>query len=236
MTSLTVVSGYWIITNKHGNQFLDWFKNSLKINCPYVFFGTKETIALVKGYRGTLPTHYIELELADFYTHKYRDDFQTDPVHCPSKELNMIWNEKLFLIQKAAALNPFKSEFFAWVDAGVTIYRKRPPPTGPFPNKSKLQKLPKDKLVFSASVPAKFNAAAVGPTNYYSFISGTAFMLHASIIDMFVTEYSHYLEKYVPQRCNVFTDQVIFTYMYKDRPELFHSLGVGYGYMLALLY
>jgi hypothetical protein len=85
-------------------------------------------------------------------------------------------------------------------------------------------------------VPVKFNPAAVSPTNYYGFISGTAFMLHTSIIDMFVTEYSRYLETYVPQRCNILTDQVIFTYMYKDRPELFHLLGHGYGYMLALLY
>ena len=34
--TFTCVSGYWQIKNKHGNQFNDWFKNSLKINCPYV--------------------------------------------------------------------------------------------------------------------------------------------------------------------------------------------------------
>ena len=152
MTSpLTIVSGYWIVTNKHGNKFLNWFKKSLKINCPYVFFGTKETIAIAKEHRGTLPTHYIELELADFFTKRYRDDFQTDAEHCPSKELNMIWNEKLFLMQKAAHLNPYKSDFFAWVDAGITNYRNKAPPTTVFPDPAKLKTLPKDKLIFSAS-------------------------------------------------------------------------------------
>lgn len=236
MTSpLTIVSGYWIVTNKHGNKFLNWFKKSLKINCPYVFFGTKETIAIAKEHRGTLPTHYIELEMADFFTQRYRDDFQTDIEHCPSKELNMIWNEKLFLMQKAALLNPYKSDFFAWVDAGITNYRNKAPPTTVFPDPAKLKTLPKDKLIFSASGPAKFNVDQVNPTAYYHFISGT-YMMHKSFIDMFVAEYVRYTNTLVPMRTTIFTDQVILTHMYKDKPELFHLLGHGYGYLLALLY
>lgn len=235
MYALTIVSGYWIVTNKHGDKFLEWFEKSLKINCPYVFFGTKETIAIVKEHRGLLPTHYIELELSDFYTQRYCKDFQTDPTHCPSKELNMIWNEKLFLMQKAAHLNPFKSEFFAWVDAGITNYRNKTPPTTVFPDPAKLKTLPKDKLIFTASGPAKFKAEQVSPTTYYHFVSGT-FMLHKAYIDSFVEKYSQYLDKYVPMKTTVFTEQVILTYMYKDNPVWFHILGYGYGYLLALLY
>jgi len=235
MSALTIVSGYWAVTNKHGADYLDWFKTSLKINCPYVFFGTKETIAIVKEHRGLLPTHYIELELSEFYTQRYRDDFQTDPRHCPSKELNMIWNEKLFLMQKAANLNPFKSDFFAWVDAGITTYRKKAPPSTAFPDPSKLKILPKDKLIFTASGPAKFKAEQVSPATYYHFVSGT-FMMHKSYINSFVEEYSRYLDKYVPMKTTVCTDQVLLTYMYKDHPDRFHILGYGYGYLLALLY
>ena len=32
MTSLTCVSGYWNVKNKHGSSFEDWFHKSLKIN------------------------------------------------------------------------------------------------------------------------------------------------------------------------------------------------------------
>ena len=56
---LTCVSGYWIIKNKHGDMFNKWFNNTLKINCPYVFFSDKETIEVIKNYRQDLPTYYI---------------------------------------------------------------------------------------------------------------------------------------------------------------------------------
>ena len=41
-SKLTCVSGYWEIKNKHGDAFKKWFENTLKINCPYVFFGDKK--------------------------------------------------------------------------------------------------------------------------------------------------------------------------------------------------
>ena len=64
-SKLTCVSGYWKIKNKHDNKFYKWFENTLKINCPYVFFGNKESIDLARKYRQTLPTYYIELEIED---------------------------------------------------------------------------------------------------------------------------------------------------------------------------
>ena len=61
-------------------------------------------------------------------------------------------------------------------------------------------------------------------------------MVHKSFIDVFVAEYVRYTNTLVPMRTTIFTDQVIMTHMYKDKPELFHLLGYGYGYLLALLY
>ena len=109
---LTCVTGYWKIKNKHGNKFDNWFKNTLKINCPYIFLGDKESIDLVKNYRGKLPTYYIELNIEEFTTYKYKDKMITDPKHCPSIELNLVWNEKIFMLQRALQINPFNSEFF----------------------------------------------------------------------------------------------------------------------------
>ena len=34
--TLTCVSGYWEIKNKHGDKFNDWFHNTVQIKCPYV--------------------------------------------------------------------------------------------------------------------------------------------------------------------------------------------------------
>jgi hypothetical protein len=48
---LTLVSAYWNIKNKHDNKYNEWFKNTLSINCPYVFFTSKFTIDLIKSFR-----------------------------------------------------------------------------------------------------------------------------------------------------------------------------------------
>ena len=46
---LTIVSGFWKVKNKHDNKFENWFSKTLKINCPYVFFGNEETMNVVSA-------------------------------------------------------------------------------------------------------------------------------------------------------------------------------------------
>jgi hypothetical protein len=232
MPSVTCVSGYWQITNKFSHDlYTKWFENTLRINCPYVFFGTKETIEIAKKYRRELPTYYIELELEDFYSYKYKDKMMSDPIHCPSIELNVIWNEKIFLVEKAKILNVFNSEFFMWVDAGICSLRDTAPSTEKFPNLEKLSLLPKNKLIFTSSNNPIYEPQKLG--DYYHFISGT-YLIHISTIDTITVLYKEYLEKYL-EKTNVYTDQIILTYIYNDFPNVFHQLGHGYGKIITLL-
>ena len=69
-----------------------------------VIFGNKTSIELIKKYRGDYTTVYIELEIEEFETYKYKDNMITNNYHCPSVELNLLWNEKIFLIKKALEL------------------------------------------------------------------------------------------------------------------------------------
>ena len=226
-SKLTCISGYWKIKNKHGNKFDDWFKNTLKINCPYVFFGDKESIALVKSYRGELPTYYIELNIEEFITYKYKDKMISNQTHCPSIELNLIWNEKIFMIQRALKINPFSSDFFMWIDAGICIYRNKTPPSISFPNMNKLNNLPKDKFIFSSS-NAIYNDDQFKKGRYhlYHHVSGT-YILHKNIIDRCVALYSEYLK--LIDKSDIWTDQVILTLMYKDNEDFFYKYCDGYG-------
>lgn len=232
-SKLTCVSGYWKIKNKHGDQYNEWFKNTLKINCPYVFFGDKESIELVRKFRGELPTYYIELNIGDFTTYKYKDEIETHPIHCPSVKLNLIWNEKIFLLQKAYKLNPFDSEIFMWIDAGICIYRNTPPPNIPFPNINKLNNLPKEKFIYSSSQPYDENLVHIH--NYYHHISGGVFILHNNIIDNFVEIYKKYLDKLLDKN-NIWTEQVILTHIYKDNKDLFYKYSDGYGSLIPMLF
>jgi hypothetical protein len=224
---LTCVSSYYEVKNKHThNKYKEWFKNTLSINCPYVFFTTKDNIEFINSFRKDLPTYFIECNIEDFNTYKYKDKMITHRLHCPSVELNLIWNEKLFMLQKAAKLNPFNSQWFKWIDAGICIYRDIKPPTTPFPNIAKLNELPKDKFIFSSS-QTNCNKMYIHPKNYYHYISGT-YLLHINIIDEFIEKYISYLNK-IDFSTNIWTDQVILTHIYNDYDDLFYELCHGYG-------
>jgi hypothetical protein len=230
---LTAVSGYWIVKNKFDTEYLTWFNNTLKINCPYIFFGDSQTIEIAKRYRGSLPTYYIECNIIDFYTYRFKDKILTHPRHCPSSELNMIWNEKVFLIQKAAELNPFNSEFFAWIDAGICTYREQLPPSRVFPDITKLHMLPKNQFIFTSSESHIYEPNKL--SSYYHYIAGTSYILHTSIINRVVNLYKEYLEKLM-NIGNIYTDQVILTHIFNDNPELFCRIGHGYGDVVKVLY
>jgi hypothetical protein len=225
---LTCVSGYWKIKNKHGNKFNDWFKNTLKINCPYVFFGDKESIEIIKKYRNELPTYYIELNIEDFITYKYKDNMITNERHCPSIELNLIWNEKIFMIQRALKINPYSSDFFMWIDAGICTFRDKKPPSTPFPNINKLNKLPQDKFIYCSTHNFVYNNNfQKGKYHLYHHVSAGIFILHKNIIDKFVTLYNQYLK--LIDNNDIWTEQVILTHIYKNNKNLFYKLTDGYG-------
>lgn len=228
----TCVSAYWSIKNKHNDKYNEWFNNTLAVNCPYVFFSNKEGIEFIRQFRKGLPTHFIELEITDFYTYKYKDILKTDPEHCPSAELNLIWHEKIFLVKRASELNPFNSEWFHWIDAGHCIYRNEAPPLSVFPNIEKIDKLPRDKFIYSSSYD--YDETQVSITNYYHHVSGT-YLIHNSFINKFIDIYKEYLEK-ISAANIVVTDQVLLTHIYKDNKELFYKLCHGYGEITKFLY
>ena len=231
---LTCVSGYWKVDNKHGNSFDKWFENTLKLNCPYVFFSNKETIELIKKHRCDLPTYYIEMKIEDFYTYKYKYMMKVDKRHCPSVELNLIWNEKIFLIQKALKLNPFNSDYFMWNDAGVCTLRNKCPPEIYFPNTDKLYELPKDKFIYSMSLP--YREDFILKTRYYlhHHIAGSNYILHKDIVGKFVDLYKEYLN--LIDKDDIYTDQVLWTLIYKNNKELFYKLCDGYGEIINKIY
>ena len=234
---MTIVSGYWKIVNKHGDKFIDWFKNTVNINCPYVFFGDDESIELIKRYRNiNYPTHYIKLSITEFYTYKFYENIVTHPIHCPSKELNIVWNEKIFLLHIAKELNPFNTQWFCWCDAGIFMYRCNYPPHESFPNIDKMNLLKMNMINVSTSDNKYFEPEKL--SSYYHYISGT-YILHIDFIDHYKNIYKDYVDKFLSKNDNIYTDQVIHTLIYHNYPELFNFMYKdqhGYGKCIDLMY
>lgn len=235
---ITAVSGFWITPKSKNDisKYLKWFENTLKINCPYIFFYSDDIIYnTVKQIRDSInyPTHFIKLNIEDFYVYKYKDTIKSDWIHCPSVELNLIWNQKVFLMQIAKNINIFNTDYFIWLDAGLCEYRETQPPINSFPDPNKLLSLPKDKFIFTSS-EYDFFIPNVPNNHYYHYISGT-YLLHKDFIDTFVDIYKKYIDIYLSKNEWIYTEQVIYTIIYKEHPELFHKIGHGFGKIIQLL-
>ncbi len=231
--SLTIVSCYYDIPNKHSsNMFFKWFENTMQINCPYVIFTTQDLVPIIQRYRKGLSTYFIIYNIYEFYTYRYKDQITTHPKHCPSVLLNLIWNEKINMIHRAATLNVFNSDWFAWIDAGISTFRDKAPPPISIHNVPILSKLPTNKCIYTSSNP--YNAKEVDRTNYYHHISGT-FMFHKNAIPDFAYKYYWMLDSAI-RYPNIWTEQVILTHLYKKFPEMFFRIGDGYGEILNILY
>jgi len=233
--SLTCVSCYYPVKNKYGDSYKEWFKTSLDISCPYVFFSTKSGIEYIKQFRKKHPTYYIECDIEDFYTYKYKDKMKIDNTHCPSVELNLIWNEKIFMIKKALEINPFNTEWFKWIDAGICIYRDLRPPHKMFPDEDILNRLPKDKFIYSSSNTIIPDMTKITPTNYYHHVCGTSYLLNSYIINDFANIYEKYMDKLVDTN-NIWTDQVLMTHIFKQNQNCFYKLADGYGELTRVLF
>lgn len=230
--TLTCVSCYFPVKNKFDDSvYTSWFANTLAIPCPYVFFTTNELVDMIKSFRKDLPTFFIVCDLEDFVMYKFKERMITDPIHCPSIELNIIWNEKIFMVQKASEINPFNSEWFHWIDAGICSFRNTPPSSINYLTQKKLDLLPTDKLIYSQSLP--FNKLSLDKDNYHH-ISGT-FIIHKSIINTYTELYLEFSEKLI-NTTKVWTDQIIHTYIYNDHPTLFFKLLDGYGEISRYLF
>ena len=234
-SNFTCVSGFWNVNNKHANKFNDWFKNTLAINCPYVFFTKNENIEMLKQYRKSYTTYFIERNIEDFKTYKLNMNNNTHESHVPSKELGLIWLEKMNLVLEASIINPYNSEWFCWIDAGICVYRDTKPASNIFPNPNKMHLLSKTQINYSSSNHIDNNELnTIKQWNYVHNISGTAFILHISIIKNIWNLFYQYLNLCISETNEYvcYSDQCIWSRIYIDYPELFNKIGNTYGQII----
>ena len=104
----------------------------------------------------------------------------------------------------------------------------------PFPNINKLNDLPKDKFIYSSSHNFTYNEKFIkGQYHLHHHVSGT-YLFHKSLINKLVDIYKKYLN--LIDKNDIWTDQVIWTLIYRDNKELFFKLCDNYASIPFYLY
>ena len=220
--NLIVVSGYWKVKNKYAtNSFNEWFKNTLNINQTYVFYCDKDINNTIKKFRNGYVTNFVDYPLDKFFSKKYINTNVVHPIHVPSTELAYIWHEKIHLLKITKDNDKHNTEYYIWIDAGISIYRDKPPP-----NK---------RLIINKNIINEKKLYYSEVNEEYHKFSGGVLLVHRDVIDEIHDKYYNLLNSCTDEwKCG--SDQYIYTKLTLLYPELFFKLTDGYGEILNKLF
>ena len=119
------------------------------------------------------------------------------------------------------------TEFYVWIDSGITPYRDKSPPDTRL-NLKDIHSLPHDKVSYSQESGRKIDG-----------VTGGCLIIHHSIIDHIHKLYYQFLDE-----CNKLhttdtycgADQQILTDIRDEYPDLFYKMSTGWGGNLEDLY
>lgn len=224
------------------DEYLDWFSKTLQLKSPMTVFVDQSLIDFVRHHRNGLPTRIIEepVEEIPYYYLKDKMDnvieskeYQSkisDPnrIECKSSLYNIIQYSKFGWLDLASRENYFNSEYFLWIDAGLSRFFYDIDLNNPYPGESACQSLLdiKDNIliqVFLSYYPDLVNAKELSKDylqDNRSYIMGGMFgagkksikRLRSIIDDILEDMLSHNL---------INNEQIALGYLYKKCPDLF---------------
>ena len=128
-TKSTIVTAYFDMRSKHSSrEYSAWMANMLSLQDAMVIYTTYDMIPKIMRHRAHARnrTHIVATKLEDTKMGTRYDSAFWNAQHIldpergshPDVRLYWVWNEKTELLKRAVELNPFQSNFFAWVDIG----------------------------------------------------------------------------------------------------------------------
>lgn len=245
--SVTIVTSLYDInrSNLDGrtwDQYLQWFAKTLQLKSPMVVFVDKNLVEFVKEHRNNLPTKIVEepIDKIPYYHLKEKiddviesEEYQSkisDPkrIECKSSLYNIIQYSKFGWLEKVADKNYFNSEYFLWVDAGLSRFFYDINLNNPYPGENAKQSLMniKDSIliqVFLSYYPNLANAKEL-PEDYLkdnrSYIMGGMFGAGKESIKKFRPIVDDILNQMISDNF-INNEQIALGYLYKKYPDMF---------------
>ena len=196
----TIVTAYFPLTRaKHSqSHYLSWLENLLSFcQSPMVIFTTADFHPILYRLRrnGSLPAFFIvnyksplQMPPIEPLVATFERQHQTDPERAyHSVELYAVWCAKSFMLNRSAELNPFRTKYFLYVDAGA--FRSSGYRFERWPSKSSIPTIFSDQrllLGMIAPLPRRFcplqYKLSEGPVSLNlvegGFIGGSAGIIH----------------------------------------------------------
>lgn len=224
------------------DEYLDWFSKTLKLKSPMVVFVDESLVDFVEQNRNGLPTKIVkeQIEKAPYYYLKDRIDnviqseeylskiSDSSRIECKSSLYNIIQYSKFGWLDKASDENYFNSEYFLWVDAGLSRFFYDIDLNNPYPGENAKQSLMeiKDSIliqVFLSYYPDLANSKELSKDylkDNRSYIMGGMFGAGKESIKKFRPIVDNILDEMLSDNL-INNEQIALGYLYKKHPDLF---------------
>jgi len=245
--SVTLVTSLYDI-NRHNldgrtwGEYLEWFGKTLQLKSPMVVFVDQDLVEFVQEHRKNLPTKIVEESIVQipYYHLKEKMDaviqskeYQSkisDPnrIECKSSLYNIIQYSKFGWLEFAADENYFNSEYFLWVDAGLSRFFYDINLNNSYPGENAKESLLdiKDSIliqVFLSYYPDLANAKEISEDylrDNRSYIMGGMFGAGKESIKKFRPIIDDILDQMLSDNL-INNEQIALGYLYKKHPDLF---------------
>jgi len=221
------------------DEYKDWIRRTLQLNCN-LYIITEESFH--DFFIENRPNHYNTslkvLKLEDLYYYKYYDRIKRiiesheykeriaypNRVECKLPEYNIIQYSKFHCLQMVIDENPFDSQYFFWIDAGISRFFLDIDISKPYPSYDAIELLKKNEDRFFIQNRHDLNRFKIDDEFIWkadNLLIGTMFGGNRKIIE----EISKLVEEQfinMMNHENTNNEQLALAMVWKERPELFH--------------
>lgn len=250
MTATLVTALYDIGRDSGGdgrsfNDYLSWFSETLKVKSPMVIFVDDSLREFVEKHRKNLPTKIITQSLSEVPYYYLNDDIQkiisddnfkikiSSPhrIECKMSIYNVIIFSKFLWVKRVIEENPFNSEYFMWIDAGLSRFFEdhQIDTDSSYPSESAIESLldNKDSVLIQTSM--NFYPDLVNAERYENeyFLDSRSWVMAglwgggASILSKFCDMVDEILHEKLIDRGIINNEQIVMAYLYKTYPNMF---------------
>jgi len=242
VTSLYNLSGVTREDDRNWEDYIKWFKQTLSINCNFIIFTEPEVIPHIKKVRkdtdtliiesslNTIPYYYLLDKIqsildSDFYKSNMKD---INRVECKDAIYSVIQYSKFKWLREAAEINPFDTDYFFWIDAGVSRFLEPQDYKSSFPSLDTIEQLNTidDTLViqYNSDYYEDLTKARILPKTYFwdnrSFVCGSMFGGNETAITTVENEIDTIMNLMIKNKF-VNNEQIALGYLTKIREDLF---------------
>lgn len=235
VTALYDIKRGEIDKDRNLENYLNWFEKTLKLNCNMTIYVDKTLENFVNNIRNSDNTKIIIQPIEEIYYFKYIDKVTSilnsdlfknkmkdlNRVECKNNLYSIIIHNKFKWLKMATEINKFNSDYYIWVDAGLSRFFGAFNYDNIWPNHETLKI---DKFLTQTQKNFNNYIDNVNKKDYIwdntSIFAAGLFGGGKKIINIVDEQIEKIFENYILNGC-VNNEQVSMAILYKEMPEIF---------------